>query len=61
MVTKVIEKHKEKITHDIPKNKNRGKRAWQHIDTLKNKDKNPKNKIKIYINTGKIIPEEKLD
>ena len=57
MVRNAIEKHDEKITQKILKDKIRGKRVWQHINTLKNKDENLKNKIQIYNNTGKITEE----
>ena len=51
----------KKKKHKILKDKNRGKRIQQHTNTFKVKHRNPKKKTKTNYNTGKIIPENKLE
>ena len=60
MVKEAIEIHEINITQKIITDKNRGKRVFQHINTLKNLNKNERKEIKLYDEQGEMIPEERI-
>ena len=60
MVKEAKEIHERSITQKIITDKNRGKGVFQHINTLKNLNKNQRKETMLYDDQGEMIPEEKI-
>lgn len=60
MVRDAMEEHERNMTKAIMEDRNRGKRTWEHINTLKNLNKHKKKETEIYSENGNKIPEEEI-
>ena len=60
MVRDAVEEHEKRTTMKILDDKNRGKKVWQHIKTLKNGNKLKKKEIILYDKDKKIIDDDKI-